>query len=139
MKKIEAIGSKNGNPETLWINFPSHTWIKIIPKYEGNIPNEDKRVIKLGMQTNYTISLDCWKELQTYLDSHGSLVRIDTTREDLYYISLDKIDLLKILKEETQWKLLLANSTTLTIEKEKGEKLEKILENYDRTKDTIRA
>jgi len=122
MKAIEAIGNKNGIPETIFINFPNFKWIKVIDKYE-NEQVSDKKLLKLGMATNYTISKKEWENLESYLNHHEDLLRIDTIKGDLYFMSLKDNDWVKVKKgkEDTDsgemdtYVLNFTKTTTVTV------------------------
>lgn len=117
MKKIIAIGNKNKKPETILVNFDKISWVKVIPKYEDK-ELTDKKLIKLGIDTNYTISKEEWEVLQTYLQNHPSMLEIITLRGDLYYISITNNKWIKIKEkneEENSRIITFTKSTTTTV------------------------
>ena len=132
MIKIEAIGNKNGEAEKVYINFKNYKWIKIIDKEENE---EKKKLIKLGvttpinysddenssksMSTNFTISEKEWENLESTLNKDLNLLRVETVRDDLYFISLDANGWVKV-KETRDGDMILnfTKTTTVTVEKD---------------------
>lgn len=108
--KITTIGKTN--EEIVFIDLTKYKWIKVIEKDDEEEPQEKpaktaktseeklsnkKVLLKLEMDSSFTISAKTWLLLKSYIETNPHLLLIETVREDdLYILSLKANSWLKI-------------------------------------------